>query len=68
MKTIKTTSENSQYWKRLPLGTLLRVRDEDAVKVVQNNEAKYAPKSEWKELRNQETTNKEANNANNQST
>ena len=68
MKTIKTVKENSQYWKRLPLGTLLRVRDEDAVKVVTNNEATYAPKSEWKELRNQETINKEANNAEDQST
>ena len=68
MKTIKTTVENSQYWKRVPLGTLLRVRDEDAEKVVNNKEAKYAPKSEWKELRDNETTNKEANNAQNQST
>ena len=68
MKTIKTTVENSQYWKRVPVGTLLRVRDEDAEKVVNNKEANYAPKSEWKELRDNETTNKEANNANNQST
>ena len=68
MKTIKTTTENSQYWKRVPVGTLLRVRDEDAEKIVNNKEAKYAPKSEWKELRNQETTNKEANNAEDQST
>ena len=68
MKTIRTIVANSQYWKRLPLGTLLRVRDEDAEKVVNNKEATYAPKSEWKELRNQETTNKEANNAENQST
>ena len=68
MKTIKTTVENSQYWKRVPIGTLLRVRDEDAEKVVHKKEATYAPKSEWKELRNQETTNKEANNAKNQST
>ena len=68
MKTIKTTVENSQYWKRVPVGTLLRVRDEDAEKVVNNKEAQYAPKSEWKELRDNETTNKEANNAKNQST
>ena len=68
MKTIKTTKENSQYWKRVPVGTLLRVRDEDAEKVVNNKEAKYAPKSEWKELRDNETTTKEANNAENQST
>ena len=67
MKTIKTVKENSQYWKRLSPGTLLRVRDEDAEKIVNNKEAQYAPKSEWKELRDQET-NKEANNAKNQST
>ena len=60
--------ENSQYWKRIPIGTLLRVRDEDAEKVVNNKEAEYAPKNEWKELRDQETDNKEAINANNQST
>ena len=63
MKTIKTTVENSQYWKRVPVGTLLRVRDEDAEKVVNNKEAQYAPKSEWKELRDNETTNKEGTNA-----
>lgn len=60
MKTIKTVVENSQYWKRLPIGTLLRVRDEDAEKVVKKKEAEYMPKSAWKKLRNQETTNKEA--------
>ena len=63
VKTIKTIVENSQYWKRAPIGTLLRVRDEDALKVVNNKEAEYAPKSEWKKLRDQETNNKEANNA-----
>ena len=63
MKTIKTIVENSQYWKRVPIGTLLRVRDEDAEKVVNNKEASYAPKSEWKELRDKETNNKEALNA-----
>ena len=65
MKTIKTTVENTQNWKRLPLGTLMRVRDEDAVRLVDNNEATYASKAEWKELRDekQQETNKEANNA-----
>ena len=63
MKTIKTITENSQYWKRVPVGTLLRVRDEDAESIVNNNEGKYMPKSAWKELRNKETTNKEGNNA-----
>ena len=63
MKTIRTIAENSQQWKKCPVGTLLRVRDEDALKVVNNKEAEYAPKSEWKELRDNETNNKEANNA-----
>ena len=65
MKTIKTIVENSQYWKRLTIGTLLRVRDEDAKKVVDKKEAQYVPKEEWKKLRdeNQQETNKEANNA-----
>ena len=64
MKTIKTKTENSQYWKRVPIGTLLRVRDEDAKKVVDNKEAGYVTKQEWKQLRDQEQeTNKEANNA-----
>ena len=68
MKTIKTIKKDSQYWKRVPVGTLLRVRDEDAVRIVNNKEASYAPKSEWKQLRDQEINHKEANNANNQST
>ena len=68
MKTIRTITKNSQYWKRIPIGTLLRVRDEDAENVVNNKEAAYAPKSAWKELRDQETDNKEATNAKNQST
>jgi len=65
VKTIKTVIENTQNWKRLPTGTLLRVRDEDAKRMVDNNEATYAPKAEWKELRDQDKqeTNKEANNA-----
>ena len=63
MKTIKTITKNSQYWKRIPIGTLLRVRDEDAEKVVNNKEAAYAPKSEWKELRDKETNQEGGNNA-----
>ena len=66
VKTIKTIVENTQNWKRLPTGTLLRVRDEDAVRMVNNKEASYAPKSEWKELRDTETNNnKEIGNAKN---
>jgi len=61
VKTIKTTEINTQNWKRLPLGTLLRVRDEDAKRMVDKKEAQYASKAEWKELRDQEQqeTNKE---------
>jgi len=55
MKTIRTIAENSQHWKRLPVGTLLRVRDEDARKVVENHEAEYVAKAKWKELRDEET-------------
>ena len=62
MKTIKTKTKNSQFWKRVDIGTLLRVRDEDAEKVVNNKEAIYVPKSEWKKLRDNETTNKGAAN------
>ena len=64
MKTIRTLIEDTMNWKRLPIGTLLRVRDEDAVRMVNNKEASYAPKSEWKELRDNETNNnKEKDNA-----
>ena len=64
MKTIRTLIEDTMNWKRLPIGTLLRVRDEDAIKMVNNKEASYAPKSEWKELRDTETNNnKEKDNA-----
>jgi hypothetical protein len=65
VKTIKTITKDSKYWKRIPEGTYLRMRDEDAVNVVNNNQGSYAPKSEWKKLRDQETTNKEASNAKN---
>ena len=65
MKTIKTIAKNSQHWKQVPVGTHLRVRDEDARKVVEKHEAEYVAKAEWKKLRDNEETNnnKEANNA-----
>tara|TARA_Y100000310_G_scaffold301604_1_gene338207 strand:- start:306 stop:512 length:207 start_codon:yes stop_codon:yes gene_type:complete len=68
VKTIKTITENSQYWKRIPAGTLLRVRDEDAVKVVNKKEAEYVPKEEWKKLRDKETNQEGGNNAKDKST
>ena len=60
MKTIKTLTKNSQHWKQVPIGTLLRVRNEDARKVVEKHEAEYVPKAEWKKLRDNETITKEA--------
>ena len=64
MKTIKTIVKNSQHWKQVPVGTLLRVRDEDARKVVDKHEAEYVAKAEWKKLRDNETNNdKGASNA-----
>ena len=64
MKTIRTITENSQHWKQVPIGTLLRVRDEDARKVVDKHEAEYVAKAEWKKLRDNETNNdKGASNA-----
>ena len=64
MKTIRTVTKNSQHWKQVPIGTLLRVRDEDARKVVEKHEAEYVAKAEWKKLRDNETNNnKGASNA-----
>ena len=66
MKTIKTLVEAHKEWGKMPIGTLLRVRDNDAKRLVDGSKAQYVPKSEWKKLRDQEKqqeTNKEANNA-----
>ena len=48
MKTIKTLIENNKEWRELRLGTILRVNDKAAKKFVNDNEAEYVPKSEWK--------------------
>ena len=56
MKTIKTLVENNGEWNQLKIGTILRVNDKAAKKFVDNNEALYVPKSEWKK---QETNKKE---------
>ena len=63
MKTIKTIVKNSQHWKKCPIGTLLRVRDEDARKVVDKHEAECVAKAEWKKLRDETNNNKGASNA-----
>ena len=48
MKTIKTLIETNGEWRKLALGTILRVNDKAAKKFVDNKQAKYVPKSEWK--------------------
>ena len=53
MKTIKTLVENTMNWKKCPIGTLIRCRDKDARRIVNNKEGVYAPKHEWKESRNE---------------
>ena len=54
MKTIKTLVESHKEWGTMPLGTLLRVNDDAAKRLVDKKEAKYVPKSEWKKLRDKE--------------
>ena len=48
MKTIKVLVETSNEWRKLKLGTILRVNDKAAKKFVDANQAEYVPKSEWK--------------------
>ena len=48
MKTIKVLIETNSEWRKLKLGTILRINDKAAKKFVDANEAKYVPKSEWK--------------------
>ena len=56
MKTIKVLVETNNEWRELKLGTILRVNDKAAKKFVDNGDAQYVPKSEWKK---QETNKKE---------
>ena len=48
MKTIKVLVETNSEWRELNIGTILRVNDKAAKKFVDDNEAEYVPKSEWK--------------------
>ena len=48
MKTIKILVETNNEWRKLKIGTILRVNDKAARRFVNANEAKYVPKSEWK--------------------
>ena len=48
MKTIKILVEDSREWRKLKIGTILRVNDKAAKKFVDAHDAEYVPKSEWK--------------------
>ena len=65
MPKIKVLSGGGFPEREVNSQTVGSLRDEDAKRMVDNNEATYAPKAEWKELRDQDKqeTNKEANNA-----
>ena len=48
MKTIKVLVETNSGWRKLSIGTILRVNDKAAKRFVDDKEAIYVPKSEWK--------------------
>ena len=48
MKTIKVLIGTNSGWRELNIGTILRVNDKAAKRFVEDNEAEYVPKSEWK--------------------
>jgi|TARA_Y100000310_G_scaffold193280_1_gene193258 hypothetical protein len=52
MKTIKTLVETNNEWRKLEIGTILRVNDKAAKEFVDAHHAKYVPKSEWKKQEN----------------
>ena len=58
MKTIQTLIENNGEWRKLKIGTILRVNDNAAKRFVDKKEALYVPKSAWKEQENNKITNK----------
>ena len=58
MKTIETLVETYKEWGSMPVGTLLRVNDDAAKRFVNDEVAKYVPKSEWKKLRDNENNKK----------
>ena len=49
MKTIKVLVETNEGWRKLDIGTILRVNDKAAKKFVDANHAEYVPKSAYKE-------------------
>ena len=56
MKTIRTLVEDTQEWRKLAAGTILRVNDKAAKKFVDAGNAEYVPKSAWKEQENNNNT------------
>ena len=48
MKTIKIINGTSPELRNVTNGMLLRINDKAAKRLVDNNEAEYASKSEWK--------------------
>ena len=56
MKTIRTLVEDTQEWRKLATGTILRVNDKAAKKFVDAGNAEYVPKSLWKEQENNKNT------------
>ena len=52
MKTIKVLVETNSGWRKLSIGTILRVNDKAAKRFVDDKEAVYVPKSEWKKQEN----------------
>ena len=49
MKTIKVLVETNGGWRKLDIGTILRVNDKAAKKFVDAHDAEYVSKSAWKE-------------------
>ena len=48
MKTIKIIDGKAPELRNVTNGMLLRINDKAAKRLVDNNEAEYVPKSEWK--------------------
>ena len=48
MKTIRTLVTTNNEWRKLRIGTILRVNDKAAKKFVDADQAEYVPKSKWK--------------------
>ena len=56
MKTIKILVETNNEWRKLKIGTILRVNDKAAKRFIDANQAEYVPKIKWKEQENKLNT------------